>query len=148
MKLKILLAFSIALAMGAPTTLFAQANSIGAIRVAQDAQILRNGSFIVARVGASLAVKDILQTGPNGSVGVVLNDNSVISIGPSTKFTLAKFEFVPREGKLGFVGELTKGTLEYISGKISNLAKDAVRFRTPFTTVGVRGTRLLIRVAE
>lgn len=148
MKLKFLLLFLIAVSMGAPTKIFAQVNTIGAIRVAQDAQILRDGSLTIARIGAALAVKDTLQTGPNGSIGLVLNDNSVISIGPSTKFTLAEFEFTPREGKLGFIGELAKGTLEYISGKIAKLAKDAIRFRTPYTTVGVRGTRLLIRVAE
>lgn len=36
--------------------------------------------------------------------------------------------------------------MEYISGKIAKIARDAAKFNTPFTTVAVRGTRLLIRV--
>lgn len=126
----------------------AQIQTIGFVRVSQDATILRGGKIVPAVIGERLNRQDTLITGPGGSMGVVLEDNSVISLGPETRLTLSEFSFEPRNGKLGFLGDLARGTLEYISGKISKLARDAARFRTPFTTVAVRGTRLLIRVAE
>jgi hypothetical protein len=126
----------------------AQTGAIGAVRVAMDARILRGGTELVAQPGAPLEEKDTLVTGPSGAIGIVLKDNSVISLGPNSSFRLTEFTFSPREGKLGMLGELAKGTLEYISGKISKIAEDAATFRTPYTTVAVRGTRLLIRAAE
>ena len=134
--------------VGLPNAGHAQVSNIGAVRVAMDARILRGDMVIDAKAGAPLEVKDTLVTGPSGNIGIVLKDNSVISLGPNSNFRLTEFTFAPREGKLGLLGELAKGTLEYISGKISKIAKDAAKFRTPYTTVAVRGTRLLIKVGE
>ena len=126
----------------------AQANFVGAVRVAMEAKILRGGKIIKASAGTMLEEKDTLVTEQTGSIGIVLKDNSVISLGPNSRFQISEFNFAPRENKLGLLGKLTKGTLEYISGKISKIARDAAKFRTPFTTIAVRGTRLLIRVVE
>jgi len=124
---------------------WAQVASVGAIRVAMDARILRGDAVLVAQVGTPLEVKDTLVTGPSGAVGFVLKDNSVISLGPNSNFTLSEFVFAPSEGRLGLIGDLARGTLEYISGKISKIARDAAKFRTPYTTIAVRGTRVLVR---
>jgi len=127
----------------------AQVVAIGEIRVAKDAKILRAGGVeLVASVGTALAEKDILVTGASGLVGFVLNDNSVITLGPLSLFRLNEFEFKPQEKKFGLLGEIFAGTMEYISGKISKIARDAVKFRTPYTTVAARGTRMLIRGDE
>lgn len=127
----------------------AQVLSIGEIRTARDAKIIRAGGVeLVAAVGTVLAEKDILVTGASGTVGFVLNDNSVITLGPLSLFRLNEFVFKPQENKLGLLGEIFSGTMEYISGKISEIARDAVKFRTPYTTVAARGTRMLIRGDE
>lgn len=98
--------------------------------------------------GGVLAEKDFFVTGASGILGFVLNDNSVNTLGPQSLFRLNDFVFKPRENKLGIFGEIYFGTMEYISGKISKIARDAVKFRTPYTTVAARGTRVLIRGDE
>jgi hypothetical protein len=125
-----------------------QVVAVGEIRTARDAKIVRAGNEIVAAAGAAIAEKDILVTGASGSVGFILNDNSVITLGPSSLFRLNEFVFQPRENRLGLFGEIYAGTMEYISGKISKIAKDAAKFRTPYTTVAARGTRMFIRADE
>ena len=143
-----LLLFSIGLLACSPQLAVAQVVSIGEVKTAKDAKIMRAGVELVANVGTVLAEKDILVTGASGIVGVVLNDNSVITLGPLSLFRMNEFVFKPRENKLGIFGEIYFGTMEYISGKISKIARDAVKFRTPYTTVAARGTRMLIRGDE
>jgi len=126
----------------------AQVRSIGEIRTVKDARITRAGLELAALVGAALEEKDTLITGHAGSIGFVLKDNSVITLGPDSRLTLSEFQFEPQEGKVGLIGDILSGTKEYISGKTSKISKDAAKFRTPYTTVAARGTRLLIRVEE
>lgn len=142
------LALSLGLLFFWPQLVEAQVLSIGEIRTAKDAKIMRAGAELIARAGGVLAEKDILVTGASGILGFVLNDNSVITLGPQSLFRLNEFVFKPRENKLGIFGEIYFGTMEYISGKISKIARDAVKFRTPYTTVAARGTRVLIRGDE
>lgn len=126
----------------------AQVRSVGQVRTVKDARIARSGLELAALVGAPLEEKDTLITGHAGSIGVVLNDNSVISLGPDSRMTLSEFKFEPQEGNVSLIGDIVSGTMEYISGKISKISKDAAKFRTPYTTVAARGTRLLVRVKE
>lgn len=126
-------------------TAVAQSGSIGEIKIARDAFIRRAGTEVIASVGATINQQDILVTGDAGALGFVLIDNSVITIGPSSVFRMTEFAFEPANDNVGFLGEIFQGTLEYISGKISEMATGAARFRTPYATVAARGTRMLIR---
>lgn len=136
------------LAVFRPTESSAQVHTIGEVRTVKDARITRAGLDVAAIAGSVLEEKDTLITGHNGSIGFVLNDNSVITLGPDSRMTLTDFQFEPQEGKVSLIGDLLSGTMEYISGKISKISKDAAKFRTPYTTVAARGTRLLVRVKE
>lgn len=120
-------------------------HAIGQVRTATDAVIRRGGMEVPVSIGADVFQNDVLVTGPAGAVGFVLNDDSVITIGPSSVFKLTEFVFEPKDNKVGLLGEIYYGTMEYISGKISKIAKDAAKFRTPYTTVAARGTHLLMR---
>lgn len=126
-------------------TAVAQSGSIGEVKLARDAFIRRAGTEIIASVGATIARQDVFVTGDSGALGFVLIDNSVITIGPSSVFRMTEFAFEPADNNVGFLGEIFQGTLEYISGKISEITTGAARFRTPYATVAARGTRMLIR---
>jgi hypothetical protein len=131
-----------------PFSTEAQVRSIGQVRTVKDARIVRAGLDVPAIIGSALQQQDTLSTGHAGSIGFVLNDNSVITLGPDSKMTLTEFQFEPQEGNVSLIGEILSGTMEYISGKISKISKDAAKFRTPYTTVAARGTRLLVSVKE
>lgn len=108
--------------------------------------IIRGAARLPASVGAPLFRGDTVVTGRPGGAGIVLTDDGSVSLGPGSEFSLKGYDFSPREGRLGLVARLVKGTFSYLSGLIARLAPDAVRIETPDATIAVRGTRLLVSV--
>jgi len=120
---------------------------IGLVKTASgEATVLREGRRLTALPGLGLALGDVLATGSRGSLGVILRDDTVLSLGPSSQIKLEQFVFEPAQGNLGMVLRVTRGLIEYLSGKISKLAPGSVRIETPVATLGIRGTHLLARI--
>jgi len=123
--------------------------TIGMVRnAAGSATVLRGGNVLPATTGTRLHVGDTLATGPDGSLGVLLRDNSSLSIGPSSSLVLRDFLFSPSEGKFGLLVRLSRGTMAYLSGLIGKLAPEKARFETPTATIGIRGTHFAVKAEE
>lgn len=120
---------------------------VGLVKTASgEVSILRDGRRMAVLPGQQLVLGDVLSTGASGAVGVILRDDTVMSLGPSTETGLEQFAFEPAEQKLGMVLRVTKGLISYVSGRISKLAPGSVRIETPVATLGVRGTRFVARI--
>jgi hypothetical protein len=123
--------------------------TIGMVRnVSGDATVTRGEKTLPAAPGLKLLVGDTLGTGRDGSLGVILRDDSSLSIGPESSLVLQTFLFSPSEGKFDLVARITRGTMAYLSGLIGKLAPDKTRFETPTATIGIRGTRFAVKVGE
>jgi hypothetical protein len=124
-----------------------ESSPVGRIKVASgSALIVRVGSQLPAKVGDALFEADALRTGADGRLGVTLKDETRISIAPNSEVRIDKFLYAPSQGHLAFTLRIVRGITAYVSGRIARLAPDAVRLETPAAIVGVRGTRLVIRV--
>jgi hypothetical protein len=120
---------------------------IGIVKVASGgANILREGRRVAAQPGKQLFQGDVLTTGADGKLGVILRDDTMLSLGPSSETCLEQFAFKPAEKKLGMILRFARGTISYLSGKIAKLAPGSVRLETPVATLGVRGTYFAVRV--
>ena len=120
---------------------------IGLVKTASgEAVILRGGRSLAAQPGSTLMLGDLLSTGTSGTLGVILRDDTVLSLGPSSQTRIERFAFDPAQVNLGMVLRVTRGLIEYLSGKISKLAPGSVRIETPVATLGIRGTHLLARI--
>jgi hypothetical protein len=108
--------------------------------------VVRQGKTIQAINGLEIWEKDTLQTGRNGSIGIVFSDDTFLSMGPGSILTIDEFVFAPRQGKFSIVIRMLKGTAAYLSGLISRLSPEAAYFKTPTASIGIRGTRFLIKV--
>ncbi len=76
---------------------------IGSVKtVSGSCFVIRQSETMPAVVGLRLVRQDILQTGKNSYMGIILRDNSLLSIGAETKLELSSFDFDPNEKKLGF----------------------------------------------
>ncbi len=106
--------------------------------------LVRGGNEIVTEKGARLYLSDVIRTGEGGGVGVVLRDDTTLSLGPSSELKLSEFKFKPDEGVLGMTLGLLKGTLVFISGQIAKLAPGSAQIETPAGVAAVRGTELLV----
>jgi hypothetical protein len=124
-----------------------QDHTAGSVKnVKGEAFILRGGQRAGAEVGARLYAQDVLQTGKNGSMGIILRDDTTMAIGPSSQLNLKEFVFRPREGLFSSITGLVKGTLVYITGKIAKLSPKAVSVETPVGIIAVRGTKIMVQV--
>jgi hypothetical protein len=125
----------------------AETETIGSVRtVKETAFILRKGKTLSAKKGLKLVQGDILKTGSGGSIGVILRDDTILTLGPGSEFVIDTFNFSPAEGKLSIVTRMIRGTVAYFSGQIGKLSPESVRFTTPVATIGIRGTRFVAKI--
>lgn len=129
------------------TAAHAAGPSIGYVKsVSGASSIVRSGDRSTAAAGQPLFEKDVLETGGNGALGVTLKDNTLLSLGPNSSLTLETYLLRPDQENYSLVTRITRGTIQYVSGLIAKLSPDSVEIKTPAATLGVRGTRLLIKV--
>ncbi len=84
---RVALAFALALAVASA----AHAIDIGQIKVSKgDVAIERGGQNVPGAVGARLQTSDVIKTGADGSVGITMSDNSLLSAGPNSILSLDK----------------------------------------------------------
>jgi hypothetical protein len=135
----LLLAFAVAV----------DAADIGQIKVAKgQVSIERNGQTLPGEVGLRLQPADVLKTGADGSVGVTMSDNSLLSAGPNSVLALDRYEFDSTTSEGQFEASLQKGSLSVISGRIAKQSPDAMKVRTPSAILGVRGTEFVVNVND
>ena len=114
--------------------------------VSGNATVLRQGKTIMATNGMEIWENDTLQTERNGSIGIVFNDDTFLSLGPGSILIIDEFVFAPKQGKFSIVVRMLKGTAAYLSGLISKLSPDSAHFKTPTASIGIRGTKFVARV--
>lgn len=125
----------------------AQDTAIGIVKISEgEVALLRSDAVIPADAGIGVNLHDRLRTGANGSVGVTLDDGTLISLGPNSLFEFTEYEYVPQRGAFGFLGSVLGGTMLYSSGKIGKLAPERTKIHTPISVIAVRGTRFAVRL--
>lgn len=125
----------------------ADTDHVGIVKsLAGDVAILRSDTPIKATANMRLLKGDHIRTGRDGKVGMIFEDDTVISIGPNSRIVIENFLFQPNEKKLSFIARILQGTVSYLSGQIAKLAPNLVRIETPNATVGLRGTHVLVKV--
>ena len=135
------------LSLLAPGPVAAAQDIVGVVRVsAGKATVTRGGQVLPVAVGTKLLAGDTLDTGTDGSLGIILRDNSTLSLGPEGRLVIKKFLFSPTKGKFGLLARISRGTMAYLSGLIGKLAPGSARFETPTASIGIRGTRFAVKV--
>lgn len=137
------------LSLSAPASAELPEGAIGQVKtLVSGASVERAGKSESAVLGTPVYEGDLVLTDASGSIGITFLDGTVLSLGSDSAMTIDAFVFEPQDKKLSFAAKFLKGTATYLSGRIAKLAPDHVDLATPFTTIGIRGTRVLIKVAE
>ena len=127
----------------------ALAADIGRVKVVRgQVTIERAGAAAPAAVGARLQAADVVKTGADGSVGITMNDDSLLSAGPNSVLTLERFVLDESTNQGRFDASLGRGSLAVISGRIAKQSRDAMTVRTPSAVLGVRGTEFVVKVGD
>jgi hypothetical protein len=131
------------------TGAWADERPIGYIKnVTGEASVTTGDKKIKAEVGTAIYQGSMLQTGAKSSMGVTFKDETMMSFGPHTEFTVDEYAYAPAQNKLKLGSRMVKGSMNYVSGVISKLAPSAVTVNTPSGTIGVRGTQFVVKVEE
>jgi hypothetical protein len=137
----------IALLLACAGAASAQTEVAGRIKTAAGAVfIVRQNAVIPAKAGEPLFQSDTIRTGADGHMGVTLRDETRLALGPNSDVRIDQFVYSPGESRLGLALKIARGIVAYVSGRIAKLSPDAVRLETPSAILGVRGTRMVIRV--
>ena len=143
------LAWALVLPIVSAPAVHGQQAAAGRVKVVSGpAFIIRQQQTIPATIGVAVFESDVLRTGDEGRLGVTLSDDTRVSLGPMTEMRLSKVAYAPGQGQLALVLSVARGVVAYVSGQIARLSANAVRVETPDAVIGVRGTRLGIRVAR
>lgn len=123
------------------------ADEAGTVKsVKGQAYIERADKHIDVMVGTRVQAQDRLVSGPASSVGITLNDSTLLTAGPNSTIELSKYAF-ERSTRVGHMDTTVKrGTLAVVSGQMAKSNPDQVVFRTSTVTLGVRGTEFIIDV--
>lgn len=121
--------------------------SIGIIKSVDGEVFLSNSTTNLRAVpNMKLNMGDNIRTGPNSNVGLIFEDDTVVSLGSNSAMTIDEFIFNPAEKELSFISRLIHGTFSFISGQIAKLAPEKVKIETPDATLGVRGTKFVVKI--
>lgn len=105
-----------------------------------------NGKTIVVKQSAWLSEKMIVTTADRSGVTMIFKDNSVLVLGSNSILSLDKYIF--EANKKNYIIELSlkQGSVSFESGKIGELSPENFIFKTPEATVGIRGTKFMIKL--
>ncbi len=125
----------------------AQPHSAGFVKtVSGDVLIISSQKTVKAVANMLVMEGDSIQTGVSSSVGLIFEDDTVVALGPNSKIAIESFLFKPAEKQLSFIIRMVQGTFSFISGQIAKLAPKKVVLQTPDATLGVRGTKFLVKI--
>jgi hypothetical protein len=137
------------MALAGPAPARAEDGFIGSVRtVSGEAFVERQGRRMPAHIKLRIKQNDALVTGSDGALGVILRDDTILSVGPNSRLIIDRFLFSPSEKKFGLITTLLKGTASYLSGLIEKLSPGSVRMKTPVATIGTRGTGYAVKVDQ
>ena len=90
------------------------------------------------KVGDLVYRGDIIQTGPDGKLGVGFVDGSSFNVSANARMEVNEFVYDPRGHANTSLMSLTKGTFTFIAGNIAHTGD--MKVDTPVGTMGIRGT--------
>jgi len=131
-----------------PSWTAAQQAIIGKVKtVSGQVEVVRQGKQAGLQIGDPLFQHDTIRTGEHSGVGVIFEDNTVLSLGPKSEIVIDEYVFEPEKGLMSMVTRMLKGTASYLSGIIGRQSPESVKFQTPDATIGIRGTHFLVKVS-
>ena len=109
-------------------------------------EIVRNGVPLPVEIGTRLQTGDVIKTSQNSGVGVMLKDETRMSLGANGQVALEKFSFDANTYAGSLLVSVNKGTFAMISGLMAKNNPTAVQVKTPTSTAMVRGSSFAVEV--
>lgn len=135
---KLLLACCLLVPALLAANLRAEERAIGKVKGTRGiVSVIREGKVTPLLPGMAVRLDDVIMTGSDGAIGLLLDDNTLLSMGPISRLTLDQFDFSPATNQYGMRVKMQRGTIVYLSGMLGKLAPHAVTLETPVGTISM-----------
>ena len=98
------------------------------------------------KVGDSVFLGDIVQTGADGKISITFADSTAFNLSSNARMVLDEFVYDPNGKSNASLVSLTKGTFTFVAGKVAKTGD--MKVNTPVATMGIRGTMPHVEIAE
>ncbi len=116
------------------------------VKMTGSASIVRNGVAIVANNGDTLNQNDVVQTGSNSSLGMVLDDGSAFNLSANARCMLDELVYDPSGSSNKSLLTLVQGALSFVAGQTAPTGD--MKVATPVAVIGIRGTAVLLDIGS
>ena len=106
-------------------------------------EAVAEGSTQTLSAGSEIYPNQTVRTGNRGMADLVFIDSTNLSVGSRSEVRLDKFVYDPTGPSGSVVMNATRGAFRFVTG---SQAKHAYQFNTPHGTLGVRGTKVEVKV--
>lgn len=94
----------------------------------------------IAQTGEPVFIGDTVSTDSEGSLQILLLDETVFTIGPNSAIVIDKFIYDPASQTGQVNAKVVKGVFRFVTGKIARKKPSDMRVDLPSGSIGVRGT--------
>ncbi|MCG2645685.1 MULTISPECIES: Ig-like domain-containing protein [Bradyrhizobium] len=123
--------------------------------VTGSASIVRNGVTIEANNGDVIYQNDVVQTGSDSKIGLVLIDGSAFNLSANARFMLNDLGYEDQTNANGTLVSLTtgsnhslftlvQGAASFVAGQVAKTGD--MKVATPTAVIGIRGTAVILNV--
>lgn len=93
-----------------------------------------------ARSGEAMYLGDQVASRAQSGMQILLLDETTFTVGADCQLVIDSFVYDPRKGAGAVSASVGKGALRYVSGLVAKDNPDAIKLKTPASTIGLRGT--------
>lgn len=98
-----------------------------------------------AKPGDIIHLVDMLETGPDGKMAIMLADETTVVMEPNSRMSISEFVYKPGRSRNAALMRFFDGTMTLLSGNIPKNGGQ-VRAKTPVGTLGIRGTVAHVKI--
>jgi len=110
--------------------------------------IRADGERVRHELGDQVFQGDILESGDDGKVGVLLADETTFAMSSEGRMVLDEMVCDPatQEGSVSM--SVLQGVFTFVSGQVAKIDPDAMTLDTPVATIGIRGTQVGLDIRD
>ncbi|OSI73913.1 hypothetical protein BSZ21_06095 [Bradyrhizobium canariense] len=116
------------------------------VKMTGSASIVRNGVTIIANTGDVIYQNDVVQTGSNSTIGLVLDDGSTFNLSANARFLLGDLTYDPGSSSNSAFLTLVQGAASFVAGQVAKTGD--MRVATPVASIGIRGTAVNLEISS
>ena len=110
------------------------------------ASLVRNGVTIDLNSGDAVYQTDVVQTGSNSTLGLVLIDGTTFNLSANARLMLNDLTYDPASTSNTSLYTLVQGAASFVAGQVAKTGD--MKVGTPVGTVGIRGTAVILDISS